>query len=88
KSYQYKVIQDLEDFLGYVQTMPQYDAAFNSYWENKIGPYNPLESTGMQPYKNTVPGAAHVCVKVPTAGGKTFIACNALYSIFNAYSDR
>ena len=39
----------------------------------------------MQPYKNNIPRAVHVCVKVPTAGGKTFIAVNALRSIFFAY---
>ncbi len=27
----------------------------------------------------------HVCLKVPTAGGKTFIACNALKTIFDAF---
>ena len=28
---------------------------------------------------------SHICVKVPTAGGKTFIACNALKTIFDAF---
>ncbi|MCH8495345.1 MAG: DEAD/DEAH box helicase family protein [Balneolales bacterium] len=51
----------------------------------KIGPYNPLDGTGMVPYKNNIPNAAHVCVKAPTAGGKTFIAVNALHTIFSAY---
>ncbi|CAN5231856.1 DEAD/DEAH box helicase family protein [soil metagenome] len=27
----------------------------------------------------------HICIKVPTAGGKTFIACNALKTIFDAF---
>ena len=88
KSYQYKVIKDLESYLSYVQQYKKTDIAFNKYWEEKIGPYNPLEGIGMQPYKNTIPNAAHVCIKVPTAGGKTFIACNALHTIFTAYSDR
>lgn len=88
KSYQYKVIKDLESYLSYVQQYKKTDMAFNKYWEEKIGPYNPLEGIGMQPYKNTIPNAAHVCIKVPTAGGKTFIACNALHTIFTAYSNR
>lgn len=88
KSYQYKVIKDLESYLGYVQRYKKTDIAFNTYWADRIGPFNPLEGTGMQPYKNTIPNAAHVCIKVPTAGGKTFIACNALQTIFTAYSDR
>jgi type III restriction enzyme len=85
KSYQQKVIENLEEYLKYVQEQKDLGKAFNQYWEDKIGPYNPLDGTGMQPYKNTVPNAAHVCVKVPTAGGKTFIAVNALHSIFSAY---
>jgi type III restriction enzyme len=86
KSYQYKVIKDLEKYLEYIQQYKKTDKAFNYYWEDRIGPYNPLTGEGMQHYKNTIPNAAHVCIKVPTAGGKTFIACNALHTIFNAYS--
>jgi type III restriction enzyme len=85
KSYQQKVIENLEEYLTYVQEQKDLGKAFNQYWEDKIGPYNPLDGTGMQPYKNTVPNAAHVAVKVPTAGGKTFIAVNALHTIFSAY---
>lgn len=85
KSYQHKVIQDLELYLEYVQEHKKTNVAFNKYWEDKIGPYNPLSGEGMEPYKNNIPNAANVCIKVPTAGGKTFIACNALHTIFNAY---
>jgi type III restriction enzyme len=85
KSYQQKVIENLEEYLEYVQEHKNVSLAFNKYWEDKIGPYNPLDNTGMQPYKNNIPNSAHVCIKVPTAGGKTFIAVNALHSIFSAY---
>jgi type III restriction enzyme len=85
KSYQQKVIDNLDEYLGYVQKHKNLDKAFNQYWEDKIGSYNPLDNTGMEPYKNNIPNAAHVCVKVPTAGGKTFLAVNALHTIFSAY---
>jgi type III restriction enzyme len=85
KSYQRKVIENLEEYLGYVQEHKSLAKAFNQYWEDKIGPYNSLDGTGMEPYKNNISNTAHVCVKVPTAGGKTFIAVNALHSIFSAY---
>jgi type III restriction enzyme len=85
KSYQQKVIENLEEYLGYVQEHKSLAKAFNQYWEDKIGPFNSLDGTGMEPYKNNIPNTAHVCVKVPTAGGKTFIAVNALHSIFSAY---
>ena len=86
KSYQHKVIKDLESFLEYLQIHKRIDDSFNKYWEDKIGPYSPLSDEGMQPYKNNIKKAPHVSIKVPTAGGKTFIACNALSSIFNAYN--
>lgn len=85
KSYQRTVIENLEEYLEYVQEQKDFAKAFNLYWENKIGQYNPLTNTGMTPYKNNVPNAVHLCIKVPTAGGKTFIAVNALHSIFSAY---
>lgn len=85
KGYQQKVITDLELYLEYVQEHKSLDLAFNKYWEDKIGPYNALDGTGMELYKNNVAKAANVCVKVPTAGGKTFIAVNALHTIFSAY---
>ena len=85
KSYQRKVIENLEEYLGYVQKHKSLSKSFNQYWEDKIGPYNALDETGMEGYKNNIPNAAHVCIKVPTAGGKTFIAVNALHSIFSAY---
>jgi len=86
KTYQQKVVNDLQSYLEYVQRFNKTDVAFNKFWADRIGAYNPLDGSGMQPYKNTIPNAAHVCMKVPTAGGKTFIACNALHTIFSAYS--
>ncbi len=85
KPYQQKVITDLAEYLDYVQQYRRTDIAYNKYWEDKIGEYNPLTQTGMRPYQNSVPGAVHVCMKVPTAGGKTFIACNALKKIFESF---
>jgi type III restriction enzyme len=84
KSYQLKVIEDLQKFLEKVQEHGRLDKAFETYWEERLGPYNAISGTGMPPYRNTVPQAAHVCLKVPTAGGKTFLACHALRTIFNA----
>ena len=81
KSYQQDVINDLENFLDYLNKYVNPAKAFNTYWKDRIGEYNPLTQSGMKPYKNNIPGAVHVAVKVPTAGGKTFIAINALHSI-------
>jgi type III restriction enzyme len=86
KSYQHKVIKDLELYLEYVQKYNKTGIAFDKFWEDRIGPYDAINGNGMQPYKNNIPNAVHVCIKVPTAGGKTFIACNALHSIYSAFS--
>lgn len=85
KNYQSKVIQDLETYLKYIKQYKKTDRSFNQFWEDRVGAFNPLTGEGMQPYKNTIPNAANVCIKVPTAGGKTFIACNALHTVFSAY---
>lgn len=88
KGYQQRVLSDLKDYLHYVQQHQRIDVAFNQYWEDRIGPYNPLEGKGMKPYQNNLPGTPHVCLKVPTAGGKTFMACNALHTLFQAFGSQ
>jgi len=74
-SYQQLVINDLELFLDTLIQYKDNSKAFNHYWLNK-------GVIGMEAYKNNVPKTPHVCIKVPTGGGKTFIAANALQPIF------
>lgn len=84
KPYQHKVVKDLEKYLLYLEEQKTASNAFNKYWEDQIGEYTlNLDGTyrGMRPYKDNIPGAIHIAIKVPTAGGKTFIACNALHTI-------
>jgi type III restriction enzyme len=85
--YQQQVIKDLETYLEYYLRFGDPGKAFNQFWEDRIGKYEQKLNgsfEGMRPYKNNVPGALHIAIKVPTAGGKTFIACNALATITNA----
>jgi len=86
KPYQAGVLSDLDRYLQYVQQEQRYDSAYTTYWRDKAGEYDPLNNTGMRPYQNNVPGTPHVCIKVPTAGGKTFIAVNALHTLFDAFA--
>ena len=87
KSYQQDVINDLDKFLDYLNKHINPAKAFNTYWKDRIGEYNPLTNSGMKPYKNNIPGAVHIAIKVPTAGGKTFVACNALNSINKHFNE-
>lgn len=81
KPYQQDVIKDLEQFISYLNQFNSPKIAFDNYWADKVGKYNPLTNTGMRPYKDNIPNAVHIAVKVPTAGGKTFIACNAIHTL-------
>lgn len=44
-----------------------------------------IEMLGIIPYyKTTLPGVPQVCIKVPTGGGRTFLAANAIKPIFES----
>ena len=77
-SYQEKVILDLNDYLEELNKSgsKKLNQSFASYWLKK--------GVANQNYIEKIPNTPHVCVKVPTAGGKTFIAVNALRSIYDA----
>ncbi len=88
KPYQQHVINDLDKFLEHLNESGGSSVAFSKFWEDRAGEYqmNPDGTySGMAPYKDNIPGAAHIAIKVPTAGGKTFIACNALNSIAKSF---
>lgn len=61
-------------------------AAYRNYWRLKGIDVCGFESDVLHPYDNTIKGVPRVMFKVPTAGGKTFIACNALRTIFDHQS--
>jgi|JI10StandDraft_1071094.scaffolds.fasta_scaffold38480_3 type III restriction enzyme len=89
KDYQTRVLADLAAYLDALDGMPNLAQAFKDYWDSKgVRVGNDGGQVGMEPYKNTVPGVPHICAKVPTAGGKTFIAVNALDTVFNALVKR
>lgn len=85
KKYQQEVINDLILYLEEVDKTNHISKAFSNLWENKGIPIHNLENDYLQPYDNSITGVPRVTVKVPTAGGKTFIACNALKPIFEHF---
>ena len=89
KDYQARVLHDLGAYLEVLDGTPNLAQAFKEYWASKgVRVGNEGGDAGMEPYKNTVPGVPHICAKVPTAGGKTFIAVNALDTVFTALAKR
>lgn len=81
KTYQQTVIENLESYLKYLNETQDVFEAYNSHWTNqdvKVG------FDGLQLYQNNIIDTPHVCFKVPTGGGKTFIACSSVKPIFEA----
>ena len=82
KTYQKNVISDLSRFLTLLTKTGSASKAYSALWEEKnvnVGP-------GGLPYYhyNLQGGVPDVCFKVPTGGGKTFIAASAIKTIYDA----
>ncbi len=87
KPYQQQVVNDLSLFLEQVQITKDTAKAFTNFWtEHPRTPLHPFPGAAIEPYKNNIPRVPHVCIKVPTAGGKTFIACNSIKPIFDSFA--
>ena len=85
KSYQKEVIADLARYLELVVELQNPAKAYQALWsENNVM----VGLGGMPAYVNDLPGVPHVCAKVPTGGGKTFIAASAVNTIFSAVPQR
>ncbi len=85
KPYQQTVINDLAEFISQLEVTNQINIAFEKFWESKGVSVRSIDDNFLKPYDNAIKGVPRVTVKVPTAGGKTFIACNALKTIFDSF---
>ena len=83
KNYQIQVIRDLERFLELLIEKQSISSAYSTLWNGKgvnVG------IDGMPPYNSELAGVPQVCFKVPTGGGKTFLAANSIKPIFDSMS--
>ncbi len=80
KRYQQKVISALTHFLELCVKKGSCSEAYRAFW-NEQGAI--VEPGKMPAYQDELDGVPQVCLKVPTGGGKTFIAVNAIQPIFN-----
>lgn len=87
KDYQSEVLSDLEDFVRVVVNSGNIAQSYRKYWLDR-GIVLGRNEISLKAYNDTVPGVPRVTSKVPTAGGKTFIACNAIHTIFSNLPDR
>lgn len=80
KRFQKQVISDLNRYCELLNSTNSVSKAYTDFWAEK----NVIVGFGGMPsYNNTIENTPHVCFKVPTGGGKTFLACNALKTIFD-----
>ena len=77
KSYQKQVVADLSHYLELLNQTKNYKYAFQFFWNEKGAP-------SLGHYQDIMPGVPNLCFKVPTGGGKTFLACNSIRPIFDA----
>mgnify|MGYP000108456732 FL=1 len=83
KKYQQEVLSDLSTYIDYVKRHNNLGTAYRAFWERKGVSVDNTGEGYLHPYENSVPQVPKVTIKVPTAGGKTYIACNALKRIFD-----
>lgn len=80
-NYQRHVMRDLSAYLHCVNRGTNLFSAWREYWFAKdvaVG------LGGVPSYNNSIERVPHVCMKVPTGGGKTFMACASVKRIFDA----
>ncbi|MBQ8046793.1 MAG: DEAD/DEAH box helicase family protein [Prevotella sp.] len=83
KEYQHQTLRDLELYIETLNNSKSLAVAYSQYWADKGVSLNSLTNNYLHPYINSVNGVPRVTLKVPTAGGKTFIACNAIKRIMD-----
>ena len=83
KEYQRQTLRDLELYIETLNNSNSLSVAYSQYWADKGVSVNGLTNNFLHPYINSVNGVPRVTLKVPTAGGKTFIACNAIKRIMD-----
>lgn len=76
KDYQAQAIKNLEDFLQLLDENKSISKSFTDFWASRDVNVN-------KSYQNNIPHVPQVCFKVPTGGGKTFMATASLKSIFD-----
>ena len=80
KSYQKAVMRDLSAYLSILDEYNNIDKAWRHFWREKdiaVG------MNGVPGYNEDIKGVPHICMKVPTGGGKTFMACASAKRIFD-----
>lgn len=83
KKYQEETLRDLAQYIDVLNESNSLSVAYSQYWERRAVSVSGINNDYLRPYINSVHSVPRVTLKVPTAGGKTFIACNAIKTIMD-----
>ena len=83
KKYQEETLRDLAQYIDVLNESNSLSVAYSRYWEQRGVSVSGIDNDYLRPYINSVNNVPRVTLKVPTAGGKTFIACNAIKTIMD-----
>lgn len=81
KKYQEETLSDLAQYIDVLNESNSLSVAYSHYWAQRGVSVSGIDNDYLRPYINSVNNVPRVTLKVPTAGGKTFIACNAIKTI-------
>lgn len=84
KKYQEETLRDLAQYINVLNESNSLSVAYSQYWEQRGVSVSGIGNDYLRPYINSVNNVPRVTLKVPTAGGKTFIACNAIKTIMDS----
>ena len=85
-NYQMVVIKDVETYLDVLMKSDGIHTAWREYWTEKgmMGNSDAVLPIGVPTYCDDLDGVPNVCIKVPTGGGKTFLAATSVKRIFES----
>lgn len=84
KKYQEETLRDLAQYINVLNESNSLSVAYSRYWEQRGVSVSGIDNDYLRPYINSIHSVPRVTLKVPTAGGKTFIACNAIKTIMDS----
>lgn len=79
--YQKSALRDLSRYLELLNQTLSIEKAYDAFWLEK-GVLTGFHA--VKKYQETIKGVPQLCFKIPTGGGKTYLACNAIRPIFDA----
>ncbi|MBR3410581.1 MAG: DEAD/DEAH box helicase family protein [Candidatus Methanomethylophilaceae archaeon] len=82
KPYQQSVVDDFGLFCSTLHESDSAEEAYNRFWTQKgyvIG------KDGIKEFSDNLTNSVRICAKVPTAGGKTFIAVSSIRRFFDVF---